>query len=39
MLFKLADNKDTAGYIASAVCNNFDKLPPNVITSNFKNHA
>jgi hypothetical protein len=29
-LFKLVDNKDTAGIVASAVAYNFDKLPENV---------
>jgi tetratricopeptide (TPR) repeat protein len=31
-LFKLAENKDTAGYVAEAIASNFDKLPENVQT-------
>jgi hypothetical protein len=30
LLFKLADKEDAAGYVARAIADNFDKLPPNV---------
>jgi hypothetical protein len=30
LLFKLVDNKSAAGYVASAVADNFDKLPEDV---------